>query len=265
MKTGMAYQWGNAALFTPFSLNLPMKQIHTTKILLVLTAVMFALGSTVSAAETIKPFNGKDLTGWKFNGRQENVWKAGGLNADARTFEFADLKAGETACLSNFVDVNWNRNPRKGVDIYTEQKFGDCTIKLEFLITKGSNSGVYLMGEYEVQVADSFGKPDDKLSQGDMGAVYSAAAPKINACGEPGTWQTYEIVFVAPKFDADGKKTANGLFKKIVLNGKVVLENIEVEKPTGGGVTMKEAPTGPLMLQGNHGPVAYRNIEIIVP
>jgi hypothetical protein len=55
------------------------------------------------------------------------------------------------------------------------------------------------------------------------------------------------------------------LFKKIVLNGKVVLENTEVEKPTGGGVTMKEAPTGPLMLQGNHGPVAYRNIEIIVP
>jgi hypothetical protein len=98
-----------------------------------------------------------------------------------------------------------------------------------------------------------------------MGAIYSAAAPKLNACGVPGTWQSYEIEFVAPKFDASGNKTANGIFKKIILNGVVVQENVEVKAPTGGGVTMKEAATGPLMLQGNHGPVAFRNIEIIVP
>jgi len=162
-------------------------------------------------------------------------------------------------------EKEWNQeNPRKGVDIYTEEKYGDCTVKLEFLITTRSNSGVYLMGEYEVQIQDSFGKPDDRLRQGDMGAIYSAAPPLTNASGEAGTWQKFEIEFVAPKFDADGNKTANALFKKVILNDKVVQENVQVEKPTGGGLTMKEAPTGPLMLQGDHGPVAFRNIKVTV-
>jgi hypothetical protein len=98
-----------------------------------------------------------------------------------------------------------------------------------------------------------------------MGAIYSAAAPKINAAAESGTWQKYEIEFTAPKFDADGNKTANALFKKITLNGKIVQENIETKAPTGGGITMKDSATCPLMLQGNHGPVAYRNIEISQP
>jgi hypothetical protein len=254
--------------------------------LLLLTVMMFALSSTLLAAETILPFNGTTLDGWKFKGGNENVWKVGRLNADATTFELVPTNpnaanfggggqgnaanrpfgARNAPAMINLVPVTgWNQPPRKGVDIYTEQTFGDCTVKLEFLITKGSNSGVYLMGEYEVQIADSFAKPSDKLGQGDMGAIYSAAAPKLNACGVPGTWQKFEIEFVAPKFDAAGNKTANGLFKKIILNGVVVQENVEVKAPTGGGITMKEAAVGPLMLQGDHGPVAFRNIEIIVP
>ena len=247
--------------------------------LLLLTLLIFVLGSMQVAAQTVKkPFNGTNLDGWKFNGNQENCWKTGMLRATATTLEVVPIPENRPAnagqgrggffapSLVNAVDIDWNKvTPRKGVDIYTEEKFGDCTVKLEFLITKGSNSGVYLMGEYEVQIQDSFAKPNDKLSQGDMGAIYSATAPKLNACGVPGTWQTYEIEFVAPKFDASGNKTANAVFKKITLNGVVVQENVAVEKPTGGGVTMKEAPTGPLMLQGNHGPVAFRNIEIIVP
>ena len=248
--------------------------------LLLLTALIFVLGSMQATAQTVKkPFNGTDLTGWKTNGDWENCWKTGFLQADATTFEvrpipenFQPRPAGQgqgfarnfAPVLANAVPVDWNKDPRKGVDFYTEEKFGDCTVKLEFLITKGSNSGVYLMGEYEVQIQDSFAKPNNRLGQGDMGAIYSATAPALNACGVPGTWQTYEIEFVAPKFDASGNKTANAVFKKIILNGVVVQENVEVEKPTGGGVTMKEAPTGPLMLQGNHGPVAFRNIEVIV-
>jgi hypothetical protein len=165
--------------------------------------------------------------------------------------------------MINMVDANWTQvKPRKGVDIYTEKKYGDCTVRLDFLLTKKSNSGVYLMGEYEVQVSDSFGKADYKLGQGDMGAIYSATKASTNASKEAGQWQTYEIEFVAPKFDAEGKKTANAVFKKITLNGKVVQENVEVKAPTGGGLTMKEAATGPLMLQGNHGPIAFRNIRI---
>jgi hypothetical protein len=70
------------------------------------------------------------------------------------------------------------------------------------------------------------------------------------------------IEYCAPKFDAAGKKTANARIVKVVLNGKVIQENVEILRGTGGGVTNREAPTGPLMFQGNHGAVAYRNIKI---
>ena len=233
--------------------------------------MMFVSGSLLSAAEPVayQPFSGCCLDGWKFNGPNENCWTVGTLKADATSMEAIPLKDGEKGCMINNVDIAWNKaNPRKGVDIYTKEKFGDCTVKLEFLLPKGSNSGVYLMGEYEVQIADSFGKPDDKLTNGDMGGICWVAAPLTNATGEPGTWQKMEIEFAAPKFDVNGNKTANALFKKVVLNGKLVVENTPIETPNGGGLsgTKKlEAAAGPLMLQGNHGPIAYRNIEILVP
>ncbi|MDR1964008.1 MAG: DUF1080 domain-containing protein [Planctomycetaceae bacterium] len=240
------------------------------KMLLSLMIVLIFV-SSVSAQSKVIGLSGSDPFGaWSLvNSKSENAWKIGTVTLDpndSRSLVLSELKAGEVPCLVNTVPGNWTQlKPRPGVDIYTKEKFGDCTVKIELFLTKGSNSGVYLLGEYEVQVADSFGKPDDKLGQGDMGAIYSAAAPKTNAAAEPGTWQKYEIEFVAPKFDADGNKTANALFKKITLNGKIVQENIEVKAPTGGGITMKEAATGPLMLQGNHGPVAFRNIEISQP
>src|SRR6185503_15868677 len=99
-------------------------------------------------------------------------------------------------------------------DTYSEQKFGDCVIEVEVFVPKGSNSGIYVMGEYEVQVFDSFGKEDKKMGQGDMGALYSAAAPKINATKAPGQWNKYVIDFRAPKYDASGKKTKNAVFVK---------------------------------------------------
>ena len=74
------------------------------------------------------------------------------------------------------------------------------------MVPKGSNSGIYLMGEYEVQVLDSFGKPDDKPGQGDLGAIYSAAAPKMNAAKKPGEWQKFVIEFQAPKFDGTRRR-----------------------------------------------------------
>ena len=244
-----------------------MKKI-TLSFALVLLLVSFAMAQ--NDTKTKKPFDGCCFHGWQtVKSNWKNAWTIGTVSVDpndARGIVVAKAGKEDIPCMVNAVPGDWTKaNPRQGVDIYTKEKFGDCTVKIELFLTKGSNSGVYLLGEYEVQVADSFGKPDDKLGQGDMGAIYSAAAPKTNACGEPGTWQKYEIEFVAPKFDAEGKKTANALFKKVVLNGKVVQENVEVKAPTGGGVTMKEAATGPLMLQGNHGPVAYRNIEITVP
>jgi hypothetical protein len=242
-----------------------------TKRLVFSFVMVCALTASASAqSKVISPFNGKNLDGWTpANTKAENVWKVGSVTLDPNddsSLVLAETKKGEKPALVNMVPGNWGKlKPRPGVDIRTDDNFGDCTVKIELLLTKGSNSGVYLMGEYEVQVHDSFGKPDDKLNQGDMGAIYSATAPKTNASTAPGIWQKYVIEFVAPKFDADGTKTANAFFKKITLNGKVIQENVEVKAPTGGGVTMKEAAVGPLMLQGNHGPVAYRNIQIILP
>ncbi len=128
------------------------------------------------------------------------------------------------------------------------------------MVAKGQNSGIYMMGEYEVQVLDSFGK--EKVGAGDMGGLYNAAAPRVNASKAPGEWQKFVIDFRAPRFDADGKKTANAKFVKVELNGQVIHENLELKGPTPGGLTGKEAAVGPLLYQGDHGIVAFRNLKI---
>jgi len=95
-----------------------------------------------------------------------------------------------------------------------------------------------------------------------MGAIYGGFSPPVNASKKPGEWQQYVIEWRAPKFDAAGNKVKNAEFVKGELNGLVLHKNLVMPGPTPGGVTGKEAPTGPLMFQGNHGPVAYRNIIV---
>ncbi|MGF1581454.1 MAG: DUF1080 domain-containing protein [Gemmataceae bacterium] len=223
--------------------------------LLMLVSLGLLIGGHQAAAQetSCTPFNGKNLDGWKLkkHGRNQSQWKVGevALNPkNPREFEFQGTKKG--------VLVN---TKGRGVDIYTEEKFGDCTIELEVMVPKGSNSGIYVMGEYEVQILDSWGRK--KVGPGDIGGLYGAAAPKINAAKEPGEWQKFVIEFQAPKFE-NGKRVSKAKFLKIVLNGKVIHENVEMRGPTPSGVTGREAPTGPLMFQGDHGPVAYRNIRI---
>ncbi|MGM0490800.1 MAG: 3-keto-disaccharide hydrolase [Planctomycetota bacterium] len=148
----------------------------------------------------------------------------------------------------------------KGVDIFTKEKFADAIIEVEVLVPRGSNSGIYIMGSYEVQVLDSHGR--EELGMGDMGAVYSVAVPQVNAAKKPGEWQKYVIEYRAPAFDADGNKTANGRIIKVVLNDTVIHENLKLQNVTGGSLTGKEAPRGPVMFQGDHGPVAYRNLRV---
>ena len=155
-------------------------------------------------------------------------------------------------------------NTKKGgVDIYTEQKFGDCIVELEVMIPKGSNSGIYLMGQYEVQIIDSYGKKSIKDSA--MGGIFGAAAPKINAAKKPGEWQKFLIKFKAPRFE-NCKKIAPAEFVKVEFNGEVIHQNVKIEKgPTSGALKNGESAEGPLMLQGGMGAVAYRNIRISVP
>jgi hypothetical protein len=220
--------------------------------ILSLTVVLgLALGTLAQSGEkAVMPFNGKDLSGWKLRGdMKKNKWEVGTASLDDKgklVFKQGGSEMVNTA--------------RGGIDIFTEQEFGDCLVEVEVMVPKGENSGIYLMGRYEIQILDSFGK--DKLGMGDMGAIYSVAVPKINASLKPGEWQKYVIDFQAPRFDGK-KKTANAVFKKVELNGKVIHENAEVLKGvTGGSIAGSEAPVGPLMFQGDHGPVAFRNVKI---
>lgn len=224
----------------------------------VLTAVATASLALAADPKPVEPFNGKDLTGWKVKGNDEkkSQWRAAVVLLDESAPKgFTTPKVGADAKMQL---VNMKGG---GVDIFTEEKFGDCTIELEFMVPKESNSGIYVMGEYEVQVLDSFGKADDKLTEGDLGAIYSAAKPKKNLAKKPGEWQTFKIEFEAPKFTRD-TKTTNAKFVKVTLNGEVLHENVEMKQQTPGGLTGKEMATGPLMFQGDHGPVAFRNIKI---
>jgi len=218
-------------------------------------ALCFALIAPAAQNKPVEPFNGKDLSGWKLKDEKKSKWKVMQVVVN-------DKEPTVFSKPATLTDHNELVNLEGGSDIYTAEKFGDCVVELEFMIPKGSNSGVYLMGEYEVQIYDTFGKPNDQLKPGDMGGVYNTAAPKVNACKKPGEWQKYVIDFQAPKFQGD-KKVANAKFVKVTFNDQVIHENVEMTQGvTPGGLTGKEAATGPLMIQGDHGPVALRNIKI---
>lgn len=160
----------------------------------------------------------------------------------------------------------------KTVNLVTAEQYGDVEVHVEFMMAKGSNSGVYFQGRYEIQILDSFGV--EKPTYTDCGGIYQrwdekrnpkgyeGYGPRVNASRAPGEWQTFDIIFRAPKFDADGKKIANAKFEKVVHNGKVIHENQEVTGPTRASLDEDETPLGPIMLQGDHGPVAYRNITV---
>jgi hypothetical protein len=202
--------------------------------------------------KSIELFNGKDLTGWLAKGGSpEETLKVGTAKIDPDNPRALVVEAGGHDL------VNFKSGAR---DFYTEAKFGDAVIEVEFMVPQGSNSGVYLMGEYEIQILDSFGK--QQVGPGDLGGLYGAQAPRVNAAKAPGQWQKFVIDFRAPKFDDSGKKTANARFVKVTLNDQVIHEDVEMKGQTPGGVSGKEAATGPLMFQGNHGPVALRNIKV---
>jgi hypothetical protein len=158
-------------------------------------------------------------------------------------------------------------------NLVSKQKFGDLEARLEFLIPQRSNSGVKFEGLYEIQIYDSYGVQHPKAM--DCGGIYPRAElepkyhylddgvpPRVNAARPAGEWQTLDVVFQAPRFDAAGHKIANARFVKIVLNGQVIHENVEVKTPTGHAWPETEIPTGPLLLQADHGPVAFRNVRV---
>ncbi len=166
-----------------------------------------------------------------------------------------------------------NGKSGKTDNLITGQEWGDVEVALEFMIPNHSNSGVKLEGVYEIQIYDSWNVA--KPTGADCGGIYPRAElgppyryldggvpPLVNAAKKPGEWQTLEIVFRAPRFDASGKKTANALFEKVVLNGKLIHDHSEARTPTGAIWRNEEHPVGPLLLQADHGPVAFRNVRL---
>ncbi len=169
-------------------------------------------------------FNGKDLAGWKLvNPKDDNGWSvADGVlqNRIVKDKHFGNLR--------------------------TEAEFEDFNLKLEIRTQQGSNSGIYLRGIYEVQVAETFGKA---LDSHNMGALYSRITPSVAAEKPIGEWQTMDITLVQRHLT-------------VVLNGKKIIDNQPVLGCTGGALWSDETKPGPLYLQGDHTNIDYRNIVL---
>ena len=160
-------------------------------------------------------------------------------------------------------------------NLITKEEYQDCEVHVEFLIAKGSNSGIKFHGHYEIQILDTADEPADKLSGNDCGGIYPRASgkggyhyldkgvpPLVNAAKPAGQWQTLDATFRAPRFDATGKKIENARLVKATLNGKLIHDNAEFQTPTGAKYIEKEVEYGPFLIQGDHGPAAFRNVKI---
>jgi hypothetical protein len=145
-------------------------------------------------------------------------------------------------------------------------KFGDCTLHLEFRTpfkpnARGQgrgNSGVYLQDRFECQVLDSFGL---KGENNETGGIYSVAAPKLNMCFPPLSWQTYDIEFEAAKFD--GAKKVKSAVITVKLNGVLVQDHTEIPRTTTAAGSKEGPEPGPIQLQAHGNPVFYRNIWMV--
>ncbi|WP_082632292.1 3-keto-disaccharide hydrolase [Algoriphagus resistens] len=186
---------------------------------------------------------------------------------------FYDLN-GEKSKVINGTGVLLNTLMKEGNQpIKTSFEHGDIELALDFMMPKGSNSGIYLQGRYEVQLFDSWAEQDPKFS--DAGGIYQrwdgsrgkgregyeGHPPLVNVSRAPGLWQSLKIVFRAPRFDSEGKKVSNAKFISVHQNDVLVQKNIEVTGPTQAAFFEDEQALGPLVIQGDHGGVALRNIS----
>lgn len=170
--------------------------------------------------------------------------------------------------------VNQPGKKKPGKDLFTEAEYGDMDLELEYMMAKGSNSGIYFQGLYELQLKDSWGAQlataaenggiyerwDESRPEGQKG--YQGYAPRQNVSKAPGLWQHLKVSYQAPRFNEKGQKIENAKFLKVELNGVTIQENVELFGPTRGAISAEEKAKGPLRIQGDHGAVAFRNMVV---
>ncbi|RYG26481.1 DUF1080 domain-containing protein [bacterium] len=162
------------------------------------------------------------------------------------------------------------KNDKGGAPLVTRDEFSDQQVHVEYRVPKNGNSGVYLMGRYEIQIFDSYGKPHRSLEHSDAGGLYQrwkdetgfeGTPPMRNAARPAGEWNSLDIVFRAPRFK-NGKKVEDAVVVEARLNGVVVQTKATTTGPTRAAMFEDERATGPLMIQGDHGPTEIRNVWI---
>ncbi|QLG46416.1 3-keto-disaccharide hydrolase [Costertonia aggregata] len=162
-------------------------------------------------------FNGKNLDGWKATGKNQWEVVSGTLTS-----------------------------PKPGSNLVSEETFTDFKLHVEFKYPEGSNSGIYLRGRYEVQIADNVGLEPSSIY---FGGIYGFLTPNQMMAKPAGEWQTYDITLI-------GRRVT------IVANGNTIICEQNIPGMTGGALDNDEAAAGPIMLQGDHGPITFRKIEI---
>ncbi|MDQ3621911.1 MAG: DUF1080 domain-containing protein [Verrucomicrobiota bacterium] len=195
------------------------------KLLPALTLLLFT-AFPAFAADNFKPlFNGKDVTGW-------HLRKPDGLNS---------WKV-EDGVLKNVVEKG-----QHGTDLVSDAKFWNFTVRFEYKVPDGSNSGFYLRGRHEIQILGDYksGKP----AEGGNGAIYKVAAPREFASKPADEWQTCEATIIGNKIT-------------VILNGKKIHDNVVCDRGTGSHLDNNVNEPGPILLQGDHGTVWFRKIEI---
>ena len=210
-----------------------MKKILSSLITLTLICVANSLpGQTAQRLHSVvqrdgfRPlFNGKDTTGWKLRRPDgHNSWSV------------------EDGVLKNTVNKG-----EHGVDLVTEQKFWNFTVRYEYMVPDGSNSGFYLRGRHEIQILGDYKKGKTDV-HGD-GSIYGVKAPEVYASKPGGEWQTVEATIIGNKIT-------------VTLNGQKVHDQVVCDKPTGSEIDDNVKEPGPIFLQGDHGTVSFRNIMI---
>lgn len=224
-------------------------------------------GSTVSAEESAwVVLSGKEgMANWK---KPHGNWY---LTSDVKVDESNPRRLKGEPAEDGSIMVNGPTGITN--NLISKDSFEDVELQMEFLVANKSNAGIKFHAWYEIQIFDSYGAK--KIDGTHCGGVYPRAeltpkyhhidhgiAPSSNAAKPPGEWQTLRVVFHAPRFEGD-KKTKNAVLEKVELNGVTIHDNVELKWPTGNNWSKKEVRSAPLLLQGDHGPVAIRNMRVL--